>query len=281
MLLRSVVRSFTLVVMVTLLILTAPAQEAPSDAVPPVAASPSDQAPAEDDLFLATLPQDIAGSDYYALLAWVRSLGLSTAGSATELRARLYDHYSLRAPPPLAPSTRIITIQSADRTEYISAQGEGNSFIRLSGRVSVLLVDSEAGERLSIEANELLVNRDASILSARGDISFERIRPDGKDYFYGQVMELDMDDWSGVFLDGKSVRGDEKTTMMVFKAKDIVRRSGTVLVFDDGEITSCDDEFAHFSIRASTIWILGANEWAMANATLSVGEVPLLYLPFF
>ena len=281
MLLRSDARSFTLVAMAALLILTAPAQEAASSAVPPGATSPTEQASAEEDLFLETLPQDIAGSDYYALLAWVRSLGLSTTGSATELRARLYDHYSLQSPAPLVPSTRIITIQSADRTEYISAQGEGNSFIRLSGRVSVLLVDSEAGEKLSIEANELLVNRDASILSARGNIAFERIRPDGKDYFYGQVMELDMDDWSGVFLDGKSVRGDTTSTMMVFKAKDIVRKSGTVLIFDDGEITSCDDEYAHFSIRATTIWILGVNEWAMANATLSVGEVPLLYLPFF
>ena len=232
-------------------------------------------------MYLATLAQDIAGSDFYALLAWVRRLGLSTTGSAAELRTRLYAHYAIPAPAPVVQADRIITIQSADRTEYVSAQGEGNSFIRLSGRVSVLLVDSAADERLSIEANELVVNRDASILSAKGDIRFERIRADGKDYFYGQSMELDMDDWSGIFLDGKSIRGDTATTTMVFKARDIIRRSGNVLVFDEGEITSCDDEYAHFSIRASTIWILGVNEWAMAKATLSVGEVPLLYLPFF
>ncbi len=235
----------------------------------------------EDDLILATLAQDIAGSDYYALIAWARSLTLSTSGSAAELRTRLYTHYGVQAPAPVVPGARIITIQSADRTEYISAEGEGSSFIRLSGRVSVLLVDTEAGEKLSIETDELLVNRDASILSARGNISFERTRPDGTDYFFGQAMELDMDDWSGIFLDGKSVRGDSTKNSMVFRARDIVRQGGNVLIFDDGEITSCDEEFAHFSIRASTIWILGSNEWAMANATLSVGEVPLLYLPFF
>jgi hypothetical protein len=283
MLLRSVVRFFTLVAMAALLILTAPAQEAaPVAGIEKNETTKGTEAPeTEEDLVLATLAQDIAGSDYYALIAWARSLALSTSGNVAELRTRLYTHYGVKAPAPVVPGARIITIQSADRTEYLSAQGEGNSFIRLSGRVSVLLVDSEAGEKLSIQANELLVNRDASILSAKGNISFERIRPDGKDYFYGQAMELDMDDWSGVFLDGKSVRGDASSAMMVFKAKDIVRRSGTVLIFDDGEITSCDAEYAHFSIRASTIWILGVNEWAMANATLSVGEVPLLYLPFF
>lgn len=297
MLLRCVAHWCLLVAMASLLILTAPAQEPPPvdnagsidnsgstgslDGTLPTSAPAGKAATSEEGLFLATMAQDISGSDYYALLSWVRSLGLSTAGSAPELRTRLYTHYSIQPPSPVVPATRIITIQSADRTEYLSAQGEGNSFIRLSGRVSVLLVDSVAGEKLSIEANELLVNRDASILSARGDIAFERIRPDGKDYFYGQAMDLDMDDWSGVFLDGRSVRGETSSTMMVFKARDIIRRSGNVLIFDDGEITSCDDDYAHFSIRASTIWILGANEWAMANATLSIGEVPLLYLPFF
>ncbi|MGD9940602.1 MAG: hypothetical protein AB7T74_12445 [Clostridia bacterium] len=314
MLPRSVARSCLLVALASLLTLTALAQEVYTSAGPEgieastatestgstdsaesvsssglaesaVSATqvsdPAGTLPEQDDLLLATLAQDIAGSDYYALVAWAKSLGLATSGSASELRTRLYTYYEVQAPAPVAPSARLITIQSADRTEYISAEGEGNSFIRLSGRVSVLLEDSEAGEKLSIEADELLVNRDASILSARGNVSFERNRPDGTDYFFGQAMELDMDDWAGVFLDGKSVRGDSTTNTMVFKARDIIRRGGNVLIFDDGEITSCDEEFAHFSIRASTIWILGVNEWAMANATLSVGEVPLLYLPVF
>jgi hypothetical protein len=290
MLPSSLVRSCLLVAFVPLLTLTAFAQEASLVAgVEGIEASSTtegmegtaDPLPGEEDLFLATVAQDIAGSDYYALIAWARSLGLSTSGSAADVRTRLYAHYEVQAPAPVAPSARLITIQSADRTEYISAEGEGNSFIRLSGRVSVLLVDSDTGEKLSIEADELLVNRDASILSARGNISFERNRPDGTDYFFGQAMELDMDDWAGVFLDGRSVRGDSTANTMIFKARDIVRRGGNVLIFDDGEITSCDEEYAHFSIRASTIWILGSNEWAMANATLSVGEIPLLYLPVF
>jgi hypothetical protein len=159
----------------------------------------------EEDLFLAT-----AGPGYCGFRL-LRPPGLgtqswtATSGSAAELRTRLYAHYEVQPPLRRCHQPGIITIQSADRTEYISAEGEGNSFIRLSGRVSVLLVDSDSGEKLSIEADELLVNRDASILSARGDISFERTRPDGKDYFFGQAMELDMDDWAGVFLDGRSV----------------------------------------------------------------------------
>lgn len=237
---------------------------------------------AEVDLVQQTLALDIAGSDYYALLAWARTLGLPETGSASELRSRLYAHYGVSAAPPLASSSKTITIVSADKTEYVSAKEEGESSVRFTGRVSISVKDDDSGETLSITADQVVVNRDAGILSARGDIIFERRKANSSDFFLGEILELDMDDWSGVFLDGESKRGSAgEDDALFFRADDIIKRGSDVLVFKDGVVSSCDDEHPHYSIRASRIWILGGNEWAMLNATLSVGEVPLLYLPFF
>ena len=240
--------------------------------------------PADVDLFEATIALDIASADYYSLIAWVRQLGLSDAGTAEELRGRLYAHYGVSKPPTAAASSKTITIVSADRTEYLSARTDGDSMVLFTGRVSLSVKDDESGETLTIDADEVLVNRDANLLSARGDIVFERKKSDGSDIFLGEALELDMDDWSGIFLDGESrqgTAGKADTDSLHFSADDIIKCGSDVLVFSDGVISSSDSETPNYSIRASKIWILGGNEWAMMNATLSVGEVPLLYLPFF
>ncbi len=247
-----------------------------------------DTAAEPDDLVRRTMALDIAGSDYYALVAWVRSLGLEESGVAQELRQRLYDHYGVKPPGAKEPSSRVITIESADATEYLSAKEDGEALVRFSGRVSLSVSDADSGETLRVSADSVVVNRDANVLSARGDVVFERKKADGSDFFIGEAFELDMDDWSGIFLDGQSKRGSGDSSgaagesgTLFFRADDIVKRGSDVLVFRDGIVSSSDEARPYYSIRASRIWILGGNEWAMRDVTLSVGELPLLYLPFF
>ncbi len=236
---------------------------------------------AEIDVFLKTLPLDIASSDYYALLSWVRSLGLDATGSADDLRSRLYGHYSVSAPPSAKAAAKTVIIESADKTDYLSAKGDGDSIIRFSGGVSITMKDDASGESHLIRADEIIYNKDSNLMSARGHIVYERKKAGGSDFFLGELMEIDLDEWSGLFLDGKSKSGAQSETKLTFEAKDIVRRGESVLEFKDGIITNGDKPEKYFSIRASRIWILGGNEWAIFNATLSVGELPVLYLPFF
>ena len=147
------------------LILAAAGPAWSQDAPPPT--EPSSDAPAEspsteaaegeagepEDLVLATLALDIASSDYYALAAWARSLGLDESGTAQELRSRLYKHFGVSAPPPAASSSKTITIESADRTEYLSASDDGESTVRFEGRVSISVKDDDRGETLTIRAD--------------------------------------------------------------------------------------------------------------------------------
>lgn len=272
--------AFRLVVLVVIIFGAVPALAQTADQGPSPVSEPQVDG-SDDDLFQKTVALDIATSDYYALVAWARRLGLSDAGSADELRGRLYASYGVSAPAAAALSTRTVTIVSADKTEYLGAKEGGEASVRFLGHVSLSVKDEESGETLMINADEVLVNRDANILSARGNIVFERKKASGSDFFLGEALELDMKDWSGAFLDGESRQAAGSDNALHFRADDILKRGSDVLVFKDGVVSSCDDEHPHYSIRASKIWILGGNEWAMRDATLSVGEIPVLYLPFF
>ncbi len=257
------------------------AQDAPpnqEEATPPAESAEANEAQ-ELDLFLQTLPFDIASTDYYGLVAWLRSLGLSEAGGVDDLRGRLYGHYGVQA-PSVAASKRTMVVESADESRYLSAASGADASVLFSGGVVLSIKDDESGETIRLMADFVRLNRDANLLFARGNVSFERKRPDGTEYFVGEVLEIDLDAQSGLFLEGQSARGEGEERLS-FRADDIQSKGSGVLVLTDGQISSCEEEYPHYSIRASKIWILGGNEWAMLNATLSVGEIPVLYLPFF
>jgi hypothetical protein len=254
---------------------------APSEPATQPAAEPPTERP---DLLRATLPLDIAVADYQALGLWLRSLGLSEDGDAAARRARLYAHYRVEPYASAVSPRRIVTIESAERTSYEPSRDEagerGSGLIRLEGGVSLVIRDDESGETIRLQADEVSFDADAGLLFARGKVQFERQKPDGAEFFNGRLLELDLNDRSGLFIDGASSRG-EGDDRVSFRARDIASRGGGVLVLKDGLVSSSDAEHPNYSIRASTIWILGGNEWAMSNATLYVGEVPVLWLPFF
>ncbi len=226
---------------------------------------------------------DIAGAGYYELIAWIRDLGLPETGGADQLRSRLYSHYGLE-PPAAAPEGDSIRIEAADRTEYFKLEAVGEEYVRLSGGVVLVYTELGTGDSHRIRADEILYNRTTNLLSARGNVDYEKRSASGTETFYGATITVDLDSWQGRFLEGRSVRssgeGAEESDL-VFAADEIRKLKGGVLALRDGLITSSEAEDPYWSVRASRIWLLSENEWAIANAVLSVGNVPVLYLPFF
>lgn len=268
-----------------LLLLVASGSNAFAQAPAPSEPQPAAESPPDSlELFRATLPLDIAVADFQALGLWLRSLGLPEDGDAAARRARLYAYYRVEPYASAASPRRVVTIESAERTSYEPSRGEaggrGSGLIRLEGGVSLVIRDDESGETIRLKADEVSFDADAGLLFARGNVEFERQKPDGAEFFSGRLLELDLDDRSGLFVDGASSRGEGEDRVS-FRARDIASRGGGVLVLKDGQVSSSDAEHPNYSIRASTIWILGGDEWAMSNATLYVGEVPVLWLPFF
>ena len=64
-------------------------------------------------------------------------------------------------------------------------------------------------------------------------------------------------------------------------ADTILKRTADVMVLKNGVISACDADDPHYAIRAGRVWILGNKEWAMTDAVFSLGNVPILWLPFF
>ncbi len=254
------------------------------DSAPQAGNNEQTDMPSEQDLFLETVALDIATSNHEALVEWCTLLGLPATGSDDELRNRLYEYYKVSEPQKSETEvTRIITIENAQKTEYFTLdEPQPHVIIRFSGNVVITIKDTKTGEVHTIHADELVYNKSKQLLSARGNIRYEKKNGSTTEIFLGEAIDIDLDTWQGSFRYGENRReGGETQTKLIFQAEDIIKKSDTVLVFKNAVISSCDTDDKHYSLRASKLWILGSNEWAVFNAMLYVGEIPVLYLPFF
>ncbi|MCL2608708.1 MAG: LPS-assembly protein LptD [Treponema sp.] len=226
---------------------------------------------------------DIRTSSLTELAAWNRSLGLPEGGTAEALARRLREYYGLDPDPPetAAEDTgrKIITIESARSTEYFTIQAIDEEYARLTGDVVISLRDGDALHR--IEAWELLFNRTRNIITASGGVVYRKTQGDTVETFRGDSITVDLDNWSSIFTGGISERaleGEGGTYLF----------SGTVISRDDEEATvlrgatiSRAGEESLWSLDASRVWLLPGSDFAIANAVLKVGHVPVMYIPFF
>ncbi len=232
---------------------------------------------------LEALALDIRTSSLLELAAWCRELGLPENGGKEELARRLRTHYGLAEPEIRAvepASGRTVVVESAQGTEYFTVEVVKEEYARLRGGVVVSFKDEDATHR--IKAREILFNRTRNTLSAAGSVEYEKIGGDTREYFRGESLNIDLDTWTGAFLDGMSEKsrvGDE--TAYRFSADVIARAPENVTVLSDAKVTTASSTSEYWSLAAKRIWLLPGSEWAVANAVLKVGEVPLLYIPFF
>jgi lipopolysaccharide assembly outer membrane protein LptD (OstA) len=245
-------------------------------------------------LFQKTLSLDIEGSDYYELYSWCLSLNLDITGDSNVLKQRLYEYYD--TPPPLEEpeegeeKQNIITIRSANSTEYFSIEEVDEEYLLLQGNVIIEIDDQEEGSKHIIKAERIVVNETQHVLTATGNIEYILIRNkgnenEGKDVFIGDNFTFNIDNWSTVFIDatGETNREVEEGEEVDFYyiGENLTRLENDVVILDGGIITSCDDENPHWKLKASKIWVLAPGEFAVKNAVLYLGHVPVFYLPFF
>jgi lipopolysaccharide assembly outer membrane protein LptD (OstA) len=261
-----------------------------------LASGEAQPAAAEEELVQKTLGLDISTASFYELVDWASSLGLPATGSAADLRAELYKHYGVEA-PALKAGGRTVSIERADSAEYFRIEENDDSLLRITGGVVLTIRDEAKSELHRLEAEEILYDKTHNAVNAVGRVRYRREKASGVEEFSGETITVDLDDWSGVFLDGKMRSSSEASSGastaasaagaatgqrgFYFSADTMLKRSGDILILEDGIVTSCDAEHPHYSIRAKKIWLLGNNEWAISDAVLSLGELPVLWLPFF
>ncbi len=250
---------------------------------PPADPPPADSVSASG-LVAGSLGTDVATASYYELVAWCRSLGLAESGSRTELQERLRAHYGLSAPEPTTTATRTVTIRSARSAEYFTVEQADESYLVLSGDVVVELRDAEAGATHTIRAGRLTYNQARRTLAAAGGVVYTLEEGGRVETFEGRSLSLDLDTWEASFTDGRTsktqARGDAELTFS-FEGSSITRLAGDRVLLEEGTFTSCDLVDPHYAVHARKVWILAAGEWALRDAVLTVGRVPVLWMPFF
>ncbi|MFZ2635994.1 MAG: hypothetical protein WAX33_06655 [Rectinemataceae bacterium] len=234
-----------------------------------------------------TLPLDIAVSTWYELADMCLRYGLDAEGSAADLRSRLYAYFGLSA-PGRAEGESVIAIEQASSLGYFTMESSAfespaSPIVDLSGGVR-LTVTTPDGFSHRLEAERIRYDRENNAVEAEGAVQYDREGNGRSDRFTGSKIAVDLDDYSGVFLDGgfdlePSAQTGVRTTSL--RSASVLRRSDELVLFEDAVATACDDPEPHYSLHASKVWLLGSGDWAIQDAVLYLGRIPVLWLPFF
>jgi hypothetical protein len=231
-----------------------------------------------------TLVRDISTAGFYELVTWLEGLGLSTQGDRATLARRLYEHYGIEPPPADAEEETPLVVDSAARTRYFTLDEIEESYVRLSGGVTLTLRDAERGVTHQIVADEITYNQETDVLSASGDVIYTLDRDGTVEQFTGEALTVQLESWEGAFVRGvtertRSIEGEDVD--FSFAGSYITRSAEDVVVMEDGRVTSSVADPPNYEIRARKIWVLAPGEWGLRNAYLYVGRVPVFYFPFF
>jgi len=225
---------------------------------------------------------DIRTSTLSELAAWARSLRLSEAGTSADIARRLRDYYNIteQTTPAAEDKRKIITIESARTSEYFKIEVVDEEYARLTGDVRINLKDGDAIHK--IRAWSILYNRTRNILTASGDVEYIKEEGDKVETFRGDSITVDIDNWSSVFLGGVSERSlQSDNTTYLFAGTVISRDEEEVTVLNKATISSANNPESLWSLSASRVWLLPGSDFAILNAVLKVGEIPVMYIPFF
>lgn len=226
------------------------------------------------------IEMEIKTSTLPELAAWSRMLDLSEGGTRTELVHRIREHFNLpESGEQTAENQKIITIESARTTEYFTIDVVNEDYARLMGEVNLVLKDKDTTHK--IRANDILFNRTRNIITAKGGVEYIMEKPDSTDIFRGQTITVNIDNWDSIFLDGSLTKKvDTDGSAYLFKGTVITRNEEEVTILSKARITNANDPDAYWSITASKVWLLPGSDFAIYNAVLNVGEIPVLYIPF-
>lgn len=247
----------------------------------------------EEDTFLKdTLSLDIDTSNYYDLVIWVNKLGLESTGSIEEIRGKLYTYYDIKPNVEIITeeSVRTIIIESARELNYINDISIDQNYVILKGEVLLEMIDPDNNTSHKIKADKIIFNQSEKTISAYGNIEYEIISESDTEYFHGESLVFEIESWEGIFFEGVSenireIEYEELSTVedvpFFFSGDYIYRSSTDRIILNKGTITSSESDEPYYRIDAEKIWVLRPGEWAIKNAVLYVGRIPVFYFPAF
>ena len=186
-----------------------------------------------------------------------------------------------------AEAGTVITIDSAQKTEYKKDNDTGDDVIILTGTVSISV--SSGSTKTVITAEQVTYDRKTNMLYATGSVTLKQTgsgSAGGEDITADSLL-FNTETLEGVFDNGRVVQTQSDAinlpsgSTLIVSSKMFGRDSSSTIAFEDGVLTFCDNPNPHWKIRASRIWLLPGGEFAFANAVLFVGHIPVMYFPAF
>ncbi|MCL1837077.1 MAG: LPS-assembly protein LptD [Treponema sp.] len=228
------------------------------------------------------IEMEIKTSTLTELAEWCRSLGLAEGGTSADLARRIREYFKMNEPAAQDGSDKrkVITIESARSTEYFKIEAIDEEYARLRGEVRISLKDGDAIHRIT--AWDILFNRTRNIITASGGVEYVKEEGEKVETFRGESITVDLDNWSSIFLGGVSERSlQSDNTTYLFAGTIISRDDEDVTTLNKATISSAGNAESLWSLSASRVWLLPGSDFAIYNAVLKVGEIPVLYIPFF
>ena len=246
----------------------------------------------EEELLDDTIAIDIDTSSYDELVFWCRRLGLDYSGSKSTLQDRLKNLYGVVSATKNYEGNsngKDILIESAQKTSYYKIKEIDEDYIRIVGNVAVVLDEQKESVSTShkVTADYIIFNKKQKFMSAYGHVLYERQSAGTSEFFKGDSLIFNIDSWEGVIYKGVSQKdksGDgsnSSTNTFYYSGEKLIKGKDDKIKMINGKISSSDGDFPIYSISAKNIWVLAPGEWAIKSATIRVGEVPLVWLPFF
>ncbi|MBN1797442.1 MAG: LPS-assembly protein LptD [Spirochaetales bacterium] len=239
-----------------------------------------------ETLIKETMGLDIDTANYFELVAWCKTLGLLDSGGRQDLQNRLRSYFDISpAAEGIKAAGRRIEIKSAKSSEYFSIEEVEENYILLQGQVVLVFTEEDNTTTHTIKAERILFNQSLNIISAEGNIEYIRKRGEEEEIFRGQSFIFDVKKWGGVFYRAKGEKEkevEENKIIFFYTGETISRLDNETIILEDGMITSSKDvENPNYKITASKIWVFAPGEWAVQDAVLYLGRIPMLYVPFF
>lgn len=227
---------------------------------------------------------------------------LETAGSGEETGADVTagesdapaESESLQTPPELLE-------ESATETPNQSAQGQGNSYkleiesanniemsdsvIVVSGQVKLLFSTADQSSK-TLSADKVVLDMENKLLTALGSVEFlDSDTDESRQKLLGDIVSYN---WQNMNIDlsGGSAsskrKNNENQDVEFFASGSTISYLGgqDVIAFDDALIATTESD-PYWSISAKNAALLDGGDLFIVNASLSLGRVPILWVPAF
>lgn len=211
--------------------------------------------------------------------------GIDTSLSDDEIRNLLYEAEGVTyAEEDITPPSGEYTLKivHADTLDVLS-----NGTVVLSGNAEVSFTLQDGQSEKILQASSMIVDSSASRLTAFGDVFYhDSVEREGG---IGRInADIVTFIWSSgtLYVSGGTTESERTTNedenVTFYTTGDLIsyKSNEDGLFFSGGYITS-NPRTAYSSITAGSLAMLEGGDMFLTNAFLSIGRVPILYVPFF